>query len=178
MRTFGQLLTLLLLLTAVPDNHAEGSPPRLRVLAYNIHHAEGTDNVTDYERLAKVIRDLHPDIVALQEVDRRTGRSQGIDQAAKLANLTDLAHSFGAAMPYDGGDYGLAILSRYPIQSSKTRVLPYRIGLEPRAMHQAQIELPHGMPVITLAAILATGRPVALATKGTVRLARGFTSRT
>ena len=47
----------------------------LRVLTYNIHHAKGTDKMMDYERLAKVIGGMNPDIVALQEVDRETTRS-------------------------------------------------------------------------------------------------------
>ena len=52
----------------------------LRVLTYNIHHGEGTDGVFDLERLAKVINDLAPDIVALQEVDKGTDRASGVMQ--------------------------------------------------------------------------------------------------
>ena len=65
-------------------------PPRLRVLTYNIHHGEGTDGKFDYERLARVINGLKPDVAALQEVDRNTRRANGVDQAALLAKLTGM----------------------------------------------------------------------------------------
>ena len=84
----------------------------LRVLTYNIHHGEAMDRQFDYERLAKVINDLSPDIVALQEVDRGTKRASGVDQAALLGKLCKMHHVFGQAMPYQGGQYGEAILSR------------------------------------------------------------------
>jgi endonuclease/exonuclease/phosphatase family metal-dependent hydrolase len=47
----------------------------LRVLSYNIHHGEAMDKKFDYPRLAKVINDLSPDLVALQEVDVGTERA-------------------------------------------------------------------------------------------------------
>ena len=53
--------------------------PLLRVLTYNIHHGEGTDGVFDYQRLARVINELEPDVVALQEVDNKTRRAAGVD---------------------------------------------------------------------------------------------------
>ena len=49
----------------------EDLPTRqLRVMTYNIHHGEGTDGRIDLERIAKVIRDAKPDLVALQEVEK------------------------------------------------------------------------------------------------------------
>ena len=123
---------------------------RLRVLTYNIHHAEGTDGVFDYQRLADRILELKPDIVALQEVDRGTGRASGIDQVAKLSELTGMDSVFGAAMPYDGGEYGEAILSRFPIEKIKTQPLPFVFGQEPRGMLQARIDPGNGIPVFDL----------------------------
>lgn len=61
------------------------------------------------------ITNLQPDLVALQEVDQKTGRSSGIDQAAELGHLTGMHWVFGKAMDYQGGGYGLAVLSRFPI---------------------------------------------------------------
>ena len=48
-------------------------------------------------------------------VDLATSRSSGVDQAAELARLTGMKHVYGAAMDYAGGQYGEAILSRWPI---------------------------------------------------------------
>lgn len=124
------------------------SPGTLRVLTYNIHHGEGADKVFDYRRLAKVIRSLSPDIVAVQEVDCRTERSSGVDQAATLARLCRMHYVFGQAMPHQGGQYGEAILSRFLIRRTATHPLPYEVGVEPRAAVEVLIE-PPGLPPIT-----------------------------
>lgn len=119
---------------------------RLRVLTYNIHHGEGSDGKLNYERLAGKIDELRPDVAVLQEVDRGTKRAGGIDQAARLAKLTGMKFVFGRAMPYDGGEYGLAILSRFPIERSDTYPLPFDFGQEPRALLRARIVPDNGLP--------------------------------
>ncbi len=104
----------------------------------------GTDKRLDLERIAGVIRACEPDFVALQEVDRGTERSGGIDQPATLAKLTNMHVAFGVAMPYQGGEYGDAVLSRWPITSSRVVALPWREGgrREPRCAVAATANLP------------------------------------
>ena len=120
---------------------------RLRVLTYNIHHGEGSDGKFDYERLAGKIDELRPDVALLQEVDRGTKRAGGVDQAARLAELTGMESVFGRAMPYEGGEYGLAILSRFPIERFETYPLPFDFGQEPRSLLRARIVPDNGLPV-------------------------------
>ena len=125
-----------------PTAQAQAEPPkRLRVLTYNIRHGEGMDGRFDYERLAAVITAVDPDLVALQEVDRATGRSSGVDQAAVLGELTGMHHYFAEAMPYDGGSYGEAILSKTPIhpELAGTIALDAEANQEPRAVAAAEI---------------------------------------
>lgn len=112
------------------DPAAAPPPDTVRVLAYNIHHGEGMDEVVDLERIADLIRSVDPDLVALQEVDSATTRTDGVHQAAELGRLTGLEPVFGAFMPYQGGAYGMALLSRWPIASSRNLRLPD--GAEPR----------------------------------------------
>lgn len=132
--------------------HAESvkpqSPRTLRVLTYNIHHGEGTDERFEYDRLAGVIKRLKPDIVALQEVDFATERASGVDQAKVLAGLCRMHYAFGQAMPHQGGQYGEAILSRFPIRKTVVHPLPYDLDLEPRAALEVVIE-PAGMGLIS-----------------------------
>jgi len=90
----------------------------IRVLAYNIHHGEGMDEVTDLDRIAAFIREVDPDVVTLQEVDSVTERTGRVDQAAVLAELTGMHAAFGRFMPYQGGAYGMAVLSRWPIREA------------------------------------------------------------
>ena len=127
------------------------SSPRLRVLTYNIHHGEGMDGKFDYERLARVILHAKPDVVALQEVDRKTRRAKGVDQATLLGNLTDMEAVFGRAMYYSGGEYGEAILSRFPIVEAKAHPLPFTTGREPRTLLVAHIKPTNDLPEFVFA---------------------------
>ncbi|MGE5293336.1 MAG: endonuclease/exonuclease/phosphatase family protein, partial [Solirubrobacterales bacterium] len=125
--------SLFLLTGCLGDSIKRGSPQTLRVLTYNIHHGEGTDKQFDYERLAAVIKNLKPGIVALQEVDCGTERASGVDQAKIVAKLCRMRYAFGQAMPHQGGQYGEAILSRFPIEKTIVHPLPYQLDREPRA---------------------------------------------
>ncbi len=113
---------------------AGSNPPQLRILTYNIHHGQGTDGKFDLPRIANVIKSFNPDLVALQEVDRKTKRASGVDQAAELARLTGMNYAYGPAMKYSGGEYGEAILSRFPILEITNHILPWGDGSEPRAL--------------------------------------------
>ncbi len=108
------LLFLLLISVSIP-----AYPPSvrhtIRVMTYNIHHGEGTDGKLDLERIAKLIRQQQADIVALQEVDRGVERTARRDLIVELAALTKMSYAFGKNIDYQGGDYGNAILSRFPI---------------------------------------------------------------
>ena len=125
---------------------AADAEAKLRVLTYNIHHGEGTDRKIDYRRLSEMISSLKPDVVALQEVDVKTSRVDGVDQATLLGEMTGMNVVFGAAMPFSGGHYGEAILSRYPISEERTYPLPFNFGQEPRAVLRATIEPDNGVP--------------------------------
>lgn len=120
--------------------------PRLRVLTYNIHHGEGMDGKFDYERLAQVINGVKPDVVALQEVDRGTRRSAGVDQADRLGELTGMHAAYGVALYYEGGEYGEAILSRFPMANRKAHHLPFHPGQEPRTALEVTIRPDNGVP--------------------------------
>ena len=112
----------------------------IRVLAYNIHHGEGMDTVIDLERIASLIREVDPDFVTLQEVDSVTTRTNGVDQAAELGRLTGLNPAFGRFMAYQGGAYGMAVLSRWPIDDVRNLRLPD--GAEPRTALSADVTSP------------------------------------
>ena len=116
----------------------------LTVLSYNIHHGEGTDGVFDLERLAQIIREADPDLVALQEVDAKTQRAGGVNQAAELARLTGMEVLFGEAIPYSGGSYGDAVLSRLPIEAELIWKLPAEPQHEERVAVGILVRLPSG----------------------------------
>ncbi len=137
-------LVLALLAGLAPGLAIAADPPSLRVMTYNIHHGEGTDGRFDLERLAKIIRAADPDLVALQEVDRRTRRAGGVDQAAELARLTDLEMAFGRSIELEGGEYGNAILARAEPTDVQVHPLPSPEGGEPRTALAAKCIVPNG----------------------------------
>lgn len=127
-------------------------PLRLRVLTYNIHHAEGIDGQLDLERIARVIESVDPDLVALQEVDCRVERTGSVDQPAELARLTGMEVAFGGNIALQGGDYGNAVLSCLPIRRHQNHKLPCFDNGEQRGVLELEIELPgEAKPLLLLA---------------------------
>ncbi len=113
----------------------------------------------DLERIAEVIRASQADVVALQEVDRRVPRSGNVDQAETLARLTGMEVIFGKNIDLQGGGYGNAILSRYPIVRSQNHALPRINEGEQRGVLEAEIALGRSLPSLTLLATHLDHRP-------------------
>lgn len=118
-----------------------------RVMTYNIHHGEGLDKRIDLERIAKLILAERADIVALEEVDKSVQRTARRDLPAELANLTGMTCLFTNNFHYQGGEYGSAILTRFPVQSWTN--LHYRMIRqgEQRGLLQARLSI-HGKPLV------------------------------
>jgi endonuclease/exonuclease/phosphatase family metal-dependent hydrolase len=121
----------------------------LRIMTFNIHHGEGLDGKLDLERVAKVIVDSGADIVGLQEVDRGVERTKSRDILKELADLTGLGYAFGKNIDLQGGDYGNAVLTRFPIVSEGNRLLELIGGGEQRGVLQTVLEV-HGRRVLVL----------------------------
>ena len=109
----------------------------LKVMTYNVRHCAGMDLVLDYGRIATVVAQQQPDVVALQELDSMTGRSEQRYQLGELASRTGYHPVFGAAIDYDGGKYGVGILTRETPLSTKRIPLP---GDEPRVLLVVELQ--------------------------------------
>ena len=119
------LLVLLILLSGCKGNGSateasseqtgteEGAVTTRLVLAtLNIRHGE-----EGLDKIAEAIREAGPDIIGLEEVDVGCERSGYTDEPAELARLTGYPyHAFAKAISLGDGEYGTAILSRYPIE--------------------------------------------------------------
>jgi endonuclease/exonuclease/phosphatase family metal-dependent hydrolase len=103
---------------------------RLTVASYNIHRGVGLDRRRDLDRIAAVIAEIGPDVIALQEVIRDAGSVHG-DQAAYLADRLGMTLVMGATRPHGAGTYGNAVLSRLPVLGWATCDLSWR-AREPR----------------------------------------------
>lgn len=95
---------------------------RLRIMTYNIHSGRDAFGTLDLQRIENTIRSLNPDICALNEVRMRTEDVGACEQARALGERLGMRWAFAPAMPYHGGEYGIGMLSRLPIQ--KTEFFP------------------------------------------------------
>jgi endonuclease/exonuclease/phosphatase family metal-dependent hydrolase len=131
-----------------------GGEGTLKVISYNIHHAnppsKAREGLIDVDAIANVINNQHPDLVGVQEVDKGTKRSGNIDEAALLGQKTGMHYRFFKAIDHDGGEYGLAILSKYPVESSAKVDLPQAMKGEARILSYITLKIP-GKGLITFA---------------------------
>ncbi len=117
-------LLLPLALLALASSTLAAEPTRLRIMSYNIRHGEGMDHKLDLARIAKVIKSVDPDVVGLNEVDKGCQRTEGHDEPAELGKLTGMTPIFERNIPYQGGEYGNAVLTKLPITATKNVHLP------------------------------------------------------
>lgn len=88
----------------------------LRVMTYNVHSCRGLDSRVWPERIASVIEAHAPDLVALQELDVNRRWSRREDQPRVIAERLRMQSHFQPAVMFEGEHYGIAVLSRYPIE--------------------------------------------------------------
>lgn len=136
----------------------------LRVVVFNIHAGKDTGGGDNLARLADFVRRERPDVLLLQEVDVRTARSGGVDQPAALVAAVGGHVAFGKTLDYQGGQYGIAVWSRFPVGHSTLRHLPIdppqaRAGgsTEPRGALIAELDAPGGRLTVVNTHLDASG---------------------
>lgn len=98
----------------------------LKLMSYNIKNANGMDNVCNFQRIANVINNASPDVVAIQEVDSMTNRSRQKYVLGEIAERTQMHGYFAPAIDYDGGKYGIGLLTKQVPLRLQTLPLPGR----------------------------------------------------
>lgn len=92
---------------------------RLRILTWNIHKGiGGLDRRYRIERIADVIAHHAPDVALLQEVDSGARRTRRDRQSELLGDMLGFRHRLYHAshrLRLQAGEYGNAILSRFPL---------------------------------------------------------------
>ena len=122
----------------------------MRIMTYNIRSGRGMDGRLNLDRIAQVIAAESPDVVALQEVDSQRKRTTYADQAHVLAEKLGFHCAFGHARRWTRGEYGNAILSRYPLLDFQRLALPKpaRLPVEARCVLQCRLAHPDGEVLI------------------------------
>lgn len=117
-------------------------PPQIvRVMQFNIHGGISRFGGIGLARIAAEIKAAHPDVVSLNEVDSGTDRSDHVDEPAYLGAATGMHAVYGPNLHYQGGLFGNAVLSRFPIESSHNTRLPRTAHTEPRGLLEADLRI-------------------------------------
>lgn len=111
---------------AVSSLFAAEPASTLTLVSYNVHNAIGLDGKTDFARIARTLTALDPDVVALQELDSKTTRSKGRDVLEEIAKEAKMNATFGPAIDFQGGKYGIGVLSKEKPLKSEHFPLPGR----------------------------------------------------
>ena len=102
----------LLFIFAVLFTFSAQAQNTLKLMSYNIKNANGMDNVCNFQRIANVINNASPDVVAIQGVDSMTNRSRQKYVLGEIADRTQMHGYFAPAIDYDGGKYGIGLLTK------------------------------------------------------------------
>ena len=84
----------------------------LRLMTYNIKNANGMDDICSFQRVANVINNASPDVVAIQEVDSMTRRSGQKYVLGEIAERTQMHPCFEHARDFEGGKFGMGLLTK------------------------------------------------------------------
>lgn len=121
----------------VPDMQAR-KVRTLRLTSYNIQHGRGLDDKIDHDRLAYVLREARTEVAAIQEVDSLTKRNGGVYALDEIASKLKMYSTFAPAIDFQGGKYGVGILSKKAPLSVHRVALPGKE--EPRVLLVAEFE--------------------------------------
>jgi len=154
MKFYLALLTGVLFCVSIRGAESSVSEARaLRLMTYNVMGGRNTDGSHNIDRIAEVIRAWKPDVVSLQEVDRKTTRFKGRDLGAELGKRLDMHHVFGEALALQGGGYGQTVLSKWNITHAETHALLGREGVEPRCALAVETHPAHFSSPVRLIAV-------------------------
>ena len=98
----------------------------LKLMSYNVRNTKGMDGIRNLQRVANVIINEAPDVVAVQELDSMTTRSNQQYVLGELAERTQMHATYAPAISFQGGKYGIGILSKETPLNIRTYPLPGR----------------------------------------------------
>ncbi|MEX6213579.1 endonuclease/exonuclease/phosphatase family protein [Providencia hangzhouensis] len=133
-----------------PNKVYTSNKPTIKVATYNIGKNELSPDVSNLDELNKAIAKIDADVIVLTEIDNKTARSKKVHQLEEIAKANKMDFAFGKALDFDGGEYGVGILSKYKIDKSKVINLPSG-DAEQRVVLISQISKPgFDAPIIVM----------------------------
>lgn len=129
----------------------------IKVMSYNTQHCLNyVTQEIDYDIIADTIKKCGADIIGLQEM-RNESATDGYDHQVKILaeKLGFPYYYFAEAIRFEGvNPYGNALISRYPLKSAETVIIPdpdprgYDGYYETRCVLKAEIDVSGGLCVL------------------------------
>ncbi len=117
---FLSICVLMLFDTHIYSGTNKHKVSKAKILSYNVRNCKGLDNITDYKRISAIINRIDAEVVALQELDSVTERSNKVFVLKELAAQTNMFPTYRASISYQGGKYGIGILTKEkPVQTEE-----------------------------------------------------------
>lgn len=124
-------------------------------MSFNVLHCEDWKNRRiDFDAFARLMLDSTADVIGLNEVRGAGEREDYQAQAKILAEKTGFYYYFAKAIDVGGKNpYGNALLSRYPVKSAHTVMIPDPVvrigdGFETRCLLKAELDVAEGLTVL------------------------------
>ncbi len=115
----------------------------LRVMSMNMKEG-GQYAGYSAQKFIDYIKPYDPDVIVLQEMDNLTIRNGYKDLLTEIANGTNMFPYYCKSFTYQGGGFGVAVLSKYPyFKAGRAESQPAGAN-EPRACGWVYVELPDG----------------------------------
>lgn len=116
----------------------------VRLMTWNIHGALGCNPRFDLDRVIELVKSHAPDIVALQEIDSRRVRQAQAGNPFDVLQEALGTHGIGAKTVVTAdGEYGQALISRWPLENTQIHDLSYP-EREPRRAICTDVVTPYG----------------------------------
>ena len=144
---------------------------RLKIMTYNVQSGRDAWGQLHLDGCAATINEVQPDVCVLNEVRVGCIGSGRLDQPAEIGKATGMYHAFAKAIPFDGGSYGIALLSKYPIVKFEVFPVPalpeetQARNYEARVLERAELDI-NGQTIVVYGSHFGlTGRERVNATK-------------
>ena len=96
----------------------------MRLMNYNIHSGKDSAGQMNLEAMAQAIVDYAPDFAFVEEVAVNVSTAGPVDASAFLQRHTGMACHFARTIDWQGGQYGIALLSRHPVTDLRVHPVP------------------------------------------------------
>lgn len=120
------VISFLFLSACVGLPKSAGENSTVNLLTYNVRNCKGMDDVINFDRVAAVINKAGVECVAIQELDSGTQRANGLSVLHELAKRTNMIPTYRSSIDYQGGKYGIGMLTKEKPLSVQSFSLPGR----------------------------------------------------